>query len=105
MFANEHVNCRRGRAKCSLFIFFGLLLQCRAHSFYDNPEQYPLPSGPDADDELHRKWDHEVGKLHLLTRIIHEWFTKTFTVVGIFGNINLCTSEARQVLEPPGCPL
>ncbi|KAL8928707.1 MAG: hypothetical protein Q9172_000770 [Xanthocarpia lactea] len=59
MFANEHVKCRRGRARCSLFIFFGLLLQCRAHSFYDNPEQGPLPSGPDADDELHRKWDHE----------------------------------------------
>lgn len=40
---------------------FALLLQCNASSFYDNPEQDPLPSGPGADDELHRKWDAEVG--------------------------------------------
>ena len=30
-------------------------------SFYDNPEQDPLPpTGPDSDEELHRKWDFEV---------------------------------------------
>ncbi|KAI4288535.1 MAG: hypothetical protein L6R35_002205 [Caloplaca aegaea] len=33
-------------------------LQC---SFHDNPEQDPLPSGPDADKELHRKWDTDWG--------------------------------------------
>lgn len=30
-------------------------------SFYDNPEQDPLPpTGPDSTEELHRKWDFEV---------------------------------------------
>ena len=30
-------------------------------SFYDNPEQDPLPPpGPDSTEELHRKWDFEV---------------------------------------------
>ena len=30
-------------------------------SFYDNPEQDPLPShGQDAAEELHQKWDFEV---------------------------------------------
>ncbi|KAL8723049.1 MAG: hypothetical protein Q9225_000591 [Loekoesia sp. 1 TL-2023] len=38
---------------------FALLLQCNASSFYDNPEQDPLPSSQGADDELHRKWDAE----------------------------------------------
>ncbi|KAL2036512.1 hypothetical protein N7G274_010742 [Stereocaulon virgatum] len=28
-------------------------------SFYDNPEQDPLPPGPDSAEELHKKWDHE----------------------------------------------
>ncbi|KAI4117869.1 MAG: hypothetical protein LQ345_001987 [Seirophora villosa] len=32
-----------------------------AASFYDNPEQDPLPSGPDAAEELHRKWDTDWG--------------------------------------------
>ena len=31
-----------------------------ASSFYDNPEQDPLPPGPDPAEELHRKWDFEV---------------------------------------------
>ena len=32
-----------------------------AYSFYDNPEQDPLPpTGPDSDEELHKKWDVEV---------------------------------------------
>lgn len=31
-------------------------------SFYDNPEQDPLPpTGPDSTEELHRKWDFEWG--------------------------------------------
>ncbi|KAL2052439.1 hypothetical protein ABVK25_007311 [Lepraria finkii] len=32
-----------------------------ASSFYDNPEQDPLPPGPDPAEELHRKWDFEWG--------------------------------------------
>ncbi|KAK3171046.1 hypothetical protein OEA41_003130 [Lepraria neglecta] len=32
-----------------------------ASSFYDNPEQDPLPPGPDSAEELHRKWDFEWG--------------------------------------------
>ncbi|KAM0796048.1 arginase family-domain-containing protein [Usnea florida] len=33
-----------------------------AYSFYDNPEQDPLPpTGPESDEELHRKWDFEWG--------------------------------------------
>ncbi|KAL8944620.1 MAG: hypothetical protein Q9216_000317 [Gyalolechia sp. 2 TL-2023] len=43
----------------SVVPFLALLLQCYANSFYDNPDQDPLPQGSDADDELHRKWDAE----------------------------------------------
>ena len=31
-----------------------------ASSFYDNPEQDPLPAGGDSQEELLRKWDFEV---------------------------------------------
>lgn len=44
-----------------LCVLFTLLWHCSASSFYDNPEQDPLPSGPGQDEELHRKWDLEVG--------------------------------------------
>ncbi|KAL8707868.1 MAG: hypothetical protein Q9220_007152 [cf. Caloplaca sp. 1 TL-2023] len=42
-----------------VFVVVILVLQCLGGSFYDNPEQDPLPPGPDTDDELHRKWDFE----------------------------------------------
>lgn len=42
-----------------------LSLHSSAGSFHDNPEQDPLPSGPDADEELHRKWDTDVGRICL----------------------------------------
>lgn len=45
----------------SIVPYFTLLLQCYASSFYDNPEQDPLLPASDVDDELHRKWDAEVG--------------------------------------------
>ena len=38
-------------------ILLVLLGQCRARSFYDNPDQDPLPAG---ERDLHQKWDFEV---------------------------------------------
>lgn len=60
MIVNGPIRCLGSQAQCLLFLVFSLLLQCEA-SIYDNPEQGALPSGPNADEELHRKWDHEVG--------------------------------------------
>ncbi|KAL8780613.1 MAG: hypothetical protein Q9194_000804 [Teloschistes cf. exilis] len=40
-------------------LYFILLVECSAGSFYDDPDQVLLPSGPDSDNELHRKWDFE----------------------------------------------
>ncbi|KAI4107188.1 MAG: hypothetical protein L6R37_001765 [Teloschistes peruensis] len=42
-------------------LYFILLVQCSAGSFYDDPDQVLLHSGPDSDKELHRKWDFEWG--------------------------------------------
>lgn len=42
-------------------IWLVALVQLVSTSFYDNPEQDVLPlSGPEADEELHRRWDFEV---------------------------------------------
>ena len=42
------------------------VLWSAASASYDNPEQDPLPPGPDSAKELHRKWDFEV--LQILSR-------------------------------------
>lgn len=68
MVVNEPLSCLASRAQCLFFLVFCLLLQCHG-SFYDNPKHGPLPSGPDADEELHRKWDHEVGRVLYLVVI------------------------------------
>lgn len=68
MIVNEPLSCLVSRAQCLFILVLCLLLQCHG-SFYDNPEQDPLPSGPDADEELHRKWDHEVGRVLYLVGI------------------------------------
>lgn len=80
---------------------FCLFLQSNAGSFYDNPEQDPLPSGADAGGELHRKWDHEVGQ-GLLVLLYSRMSINIPTSVGIFRYLNLCPSETCQVFEQSG---
>lgn len=47
---------------CLLLALLVLASFARTSSFYDNPEQDPLPpTGPDSAEELHRKWDFEWG--------------------------------------------
>lgn len=46
---------------CLILVLLVLSPLVRTSSFYDNPEQDPLPpTGPDSAEELHRKWDFEV---------------------------------------------
>lgn len=50
------------RMFCLLLALLVLASFARTSSFYDNPEQDPLPpTGPDSAEELHRKWDFEWG--------------------------------------------
>ena len=47
---------------CSQIIALAaIFILINASSFYDNPEQDPLPSEdyPSHDDDLHKKWDFE----------------------------------------------
>ena len=88
-----------------LFLYFNFAL---ASSFYDNPEQDPLPPGLESDQELRRKWDFEVfaSLVHLPAFVIsisnfvvNSEFSDT---VGLFWNLNLRTLEARQLPERKG---
>ena len=81
MIMNGPIQCLGLQAQCLLFLVFSLLLQCEA-SFYDNPEQGALPSGPNADEELHRKWDHEVGSC---TDVIVHLFRSVYQCVQCSG--------------------
>ena len=49
------------RMFCLLLAALVLSHFARTSSFYDNPEQDPIPpTGPDNAEELHKKWDFEV---------------------------------------------
>ncbi|KAI4133363.1 MAG: hypothetical protein LQ338_000263 [Usnochroma carphineum] len=45
--------------RLNLCILAALVLRYNAGLSHGDPELNPLPSGPGAEDELHRKWDHE----------------------------------------------
>jgi len=45
--------------RCFYLILLTLVHTIYASSFYDNPEQDPIPPQDSADD-LHHKWDFEV---------------------------------------------
>lgn len=62
---NKPRNCL---GSCVFVLVLCLLLPCQG-AFYDNPQQDPLPSGPNADEELRRKWDNEVGRFCCLVVI------------------------------------
>ena len=49
-----------------LYVLLTLSHLVSSASFYDNPDQDPLPPGdPSSTEELHRKWDFEVCLLLL----------------------------------------
>ena len=86
-----------------LFLLVTISSHILSSSFYDNPEQDPLPpAGPDSTEELHRKWDFEVHSFYdLLSNsslpLIH--IIVDTTVVGIFWHIDLRPPKTCQVLK------
>ena len=43
-----------------LLLMATFLALAHCSSYYDNPEQDPLPPVPDTPEDLHGKWDFEV---------------------------------------------
>ena len=86
-----------------LFLLVTISSHVLSSSFYDNPEQDPLPpAGPDSIEELHRKWDFEVHSLMsslsgLCLSLVH--IIVDTAIVGIFWHIDLRPPETCQVLE------
>lgn len=78
---------------CSLLLLVTISSYVLSSSFYDNPEQDPLPpAGADSTEELHRKWDFEVHSLcglssNLCSPLDH--IIVDTAIVGIFWHIDL----------------
>lgn len=80
-----------------------LLVGAAAASFYDNPEQDPIPEGGSSIEELEKKWAFEVQASPTFSQ--HIYIADSLLVmvaVGILGHIDFCPSEA---CEMPDCTI